>query len=46
MASSEARDVLHQAMHPTLHGRIRMAIEIAIDFVVAQDKYHIMAHII
>jgi len=46
VASSEARDVLHQAMHPTLHGRIRMAIKIAIDFVVAQDKDHVMAHII
>jgi len=29
MALSEAQDVLHRAMCPTLHCRIRMAIEIA-----------------
>ena len=28
VASSEAQDVLHQAMCPTLHRHIRMAIEI------------------
>jgi hypothetical protein len=29
MASIEARDVLHRAMHPTLYRRICMAIETA-----------------
>jgi len=29
VASSEAQDVLHRAMRPTSHRRIRMAIEIA-----------------
>jgi hypothetical protein len=29
VASSEAQDVLHWAMRPTLHRHIRMAIEIA-----------------
>jgi hypothetical protein len=31
VASSEARDVLHRAMHPASHHHIRMAIEIASD---------------
>jgi hypothetical protein len=31
VASSEAQDVLHWAMCPTLHRRIHMAIEIASD---------------
>ena len=31
VASSEAQDVLHQAMCPALHRRIHMAIEIASD---------------
>jgi hypothetical protein len=31
VASSEAQDVLHRAMCPTLHRRIRMAIKIASD---------------
>ena len=31
VASSEALDVLHRAMRPASHRRIRMAIEIAID---------------
>jgi hypothetical protein len=29
MASSEALDVLHWAMHPALHCRIRMVIKVA-----------------
>jgi hypothetical protein len=29
VALHEATDAFHQAMHPTLHRRIRMAIEIA-----------------
>jgi hypothetical protein len=41
VASSEAQDVLHQAMRPALHRRIRMAIEITSDspafFVVADS---------
>jgi len=40
-ASSEALDMLHQAMHPTLYRYIAMAIEIAIDspaFFVAVDS--------
>jgi len=41
VASSEARDVLHRAMRPTSHRRIRMAIKITSDspafFVVADS---------
>ena len=45
VASSEAQDVLHQAMRPALHHRIRMAIEmpaltcifIVVNFVVAHN---------
>jgi len=41
LASSEAWDVLHRAMHPTSHRRIRMAIEITSDspafFIVADS---------
>jgi hypothetical protein len=32
VASSEARDVLHWAMHPTLYRRIRMVIKITSTF--------------
>jgi hypothetical protein len=32
MASSEARDVLHRAMHPASYRRIRMVIEITSNF--------------
>jgi hypothetical protein len=32
VASIEALDVLHWAMHPTLHPRIPMAVEITSDF--------------
>ena len=32
VASSEALDVLHQAMRPAWHRRIRMVIEIIVDF--------------
>jgi hypothetical protein len=31
VASSEALDVLHRAMHPTSHRRIRMVIKIVVD---------------
>ncbi len=31
LASSEALDVLHWAMHPTSHRRIRMVVEIAVN---------------
>ena len=31
LASSEALVVLHQAMHPALHCRIRMVVEIVVD---------------
>jgi hypothetical protein len=32
LASSEARDVIHQAMRPVLHHRIHMVIKIASNF--------------
>jgi hypothetical protein len=32
VASSEALDVLHRAMHPTLYRCIAMAIEIVVNF--------------
>jgi hypothetical protein len=45
LTSSEALDVLHSAMHPALHRRIRMVIEVASDspafFVIAD---YLFAH--